>query len=90
MLAAHCCFALMNGTIMAEFTVDSVVGSTYLPSDCQLVEVFIADGAVGLVSVVEHDGHAGLCHTCLALFVDQLLQVTDTHLQHQRAGLMRH
>mmetsp|Transcript_26556 Transcript_26556/g.47063 ORF Transcript_26556/g.47063 Transcript_26556/m.47063 type:complete len:265 (+) Transcript_26556:3148-3942(+) len=51
-----------------------------LPCDRDLVVHLIPDRTAGLVLVVEDYGHAGLCHSSLALLVHELRQVADANL----------
>ena len=52
-----------------------------LPCDDQPVMLLIAHRAVGLVQVVEGDGHGGLGDPSLPLLVHQLLQAVGPHLR---------
>ena len=53
----------------------------YLSLNDDFVKVFVADGTVFLVPVVECDGHGGLSDSGLTVFVHQLLKICSTHLR---------
>mmetsp|Transcript_65002 Transcript_65002/g.164753 ORF Transcript_65002/g.164753 Transcript_65002/m.164753 type:complete len:740 (+) Transcript_65002:1548-3767(+) len=51
-----------------------------LAGDGDLIVLLVADGAAGLLLIVEYDCHASLGDTCLTLLVDQLRQVANSDL----------
>lgn len=54
---------------------------SYLPGNCELVEMLIAHRSVLLVLIIEHDRDARLSDPGLALLVDEVLQTVGTNLQ---------
>ena len=56
----------------------------YLSLNDDFVKVFVADGTVFLVPVVERDGHGGLRDSGLTVFVNQLLKICSAHLRKEK------
>lgn len=54
--------------------------STYLTRHGDLLVVLLPHRALCSIRVVEHDRHAGLCDSCLATLVDEVLLVRSAHL----------
>ena len=59
-----------------------VLGSTHLSSDCNLRVVLHTNRTCTAVGVVKDDGDAGFRDTGLTSFVDEILLVLRTHLEH--------
>jgi len=56
----------------------------HLASDCDGVELLVSNGAPFFVFVVEDQRNTCLCYPCLALFVDELLQIAYSNLQKRK------